>query len=270
MDLQLHNEIEKYLDKEMSDQERSAFEKRLQVEPQLAEALKEHQEARYAILAYRDATQQKVEDKSEQIRGWVKDAFQEGGDSAVVKKPAWYKKPVWLGLAASFSLLILFTPQINQWAKGGKSIFGDPNYPVLFTKNFIMPTHPTMLGGDPDTARLKVEWNEAVDAFEAGECTTAIPKMEALIKNPDFLHSDEAHLYIGTCLLKEKQTQAAIDQLSSIPSTAGVYQNAQWYIAMAYLQAEDQEKALKAFSDIAENKSSEKWKQAEKIRDLLD
>lgn len=255
---QLYEQIEKYLMDEMSEQERSIFESEIQKNDALKQEVQIHQELANAVS---DPEIHQLRETLKKVdSNWKMETVAETGTktSKIDEIPS--KNKVrnlnfrrFTAIAASLLLFVLlrqFIPMMNA-----------PNSTQLFSENYepyrmvLTERSNIELQNDND---LKI--NEAVNLYQSKQYPKAALAFEELHSNNP---SNEAfQLYAAISNISSQQSEKAIQQLEKLIKNAGplYIQQTRWYLAMAYLQADRQEKAKTVFDEIKEGD----WKFKEK------
>jgi len=215
-------QIENYLEGRMNAEERTDFEQRLSLDPELAEELRTHREIR-ALL---DLRKQKLYKK--ELQELDKALNQEEN-----KRPSQsiYRILSW-GIGAAAVILIAFgiwwlLPQKNPFEKAFSA------YPDRITVR----------------AEGQSRLNQAMEAYNAGNFQQAA----SLLKPLYLQQPDDAALgfYLGVSQLGAGKPAAAIDPLTKIPAGSLYHQAAQWYLALALGQQDKDAQARQLLQQIA-------------------
>ncbi len=264
--------IEQYLDGTLSPEDRAAFEIQLAVDPGLSAELRLHEAARAAVEV------QSIFDRNETIR--------QRGRQKLRWRSWWWKtldvlerlfmqrradgssQVRWalvtaLGLSAALLLILAVKPEIFTPAAAPKP----PAVPkeqaiIAFNTHFKRVDLTNTLGGaDSDTL-----YSRARSLYVAGDCAAALPTLNALLADQQFESRPMALLLKGTCLLESGDAAAALETLGQVPpAAAGLYQDAQWYAALAYLKLENTDAASTLLRQLAENPKHRRSKDAATI-----
>ena len=200
-----------YLENELSEEEKTNFEKQLSGDPELASAFEIFKELNLH-LENKFGNEQDLKAFKKNLKSISKEHFKSKKSKVVAFKPWQY------AIAASIAILVgLFVFQnINP-------SFEDYNNPEMAT--FVER-------GDVNE-NLKL----AQDAFNAKNYKTAIPYFEMVLKEKK---SPEIQYFYAISLLEDNQFQKAETNLSELKSGTSVYKNkAIWYMALSKLKQKD-------------------------------
>ena len=200
-----------YLENELSDQEKTTFEKQLSEDQELALAFEIFKDLNLH-LENKFGNEQELKAFKNNLKSISKEHFKSKKSKVVAFKPWQY------AIAASIAILVgLFIFQnINP-------SFEDYNNPEMAT--FVER-------GDVNE-NLKL----AQDAFNAKNYKTAIPYFEAILK---VNKSPEIQYFYAVSLLEDNQFQKAETNLSELKSGTSIYKNkATWYLALSKLKQEE-------------------------------
>ena len=200
-----------YLENELSEEEKTNFEKQLSGDPELASAFEIFKELNLH-LENKFGNEQDLKAFKKNLKSISKEHFKSKKSKVVAFKPWQY------AIAASIAILVgLFVFQnINP-------SFEDYNNPEMAT--FVER-------GDVNE-NLKL----AQDAFNAKNYKTAIPYFEMVLKEKK---SPEIQYFYAISLLEDNQFQKAETNLSELKSGTSVYKNkAIWYLALSKLKQKD-------------------------------
>ncbi|MBC7776740.1 MAG: tetratricopeptide repeat protein [Phycisphaerae bacterium] len=165
-----------------------------------------------------------------------------------------FSMPRWVYAAAAMLLLLLLAWPIYQRYIGPENTYASAE--VLFTEHFSAPAAPTVR----DAGRIP--WKEAYDQKRYPE---AIAALEQLLADTSYLRRSEAQLYLGIAHLSAAQPQQAINDFQQISPNNGEWEDAQWFMALAYLKLNDTVKAKGLLKDIADEASHPWRSKAEEI-----
>lgn len=218
--------IERYLRRQLSDEERQAFENRLRAEPELAAEVEDLRRTNAAARAYyRDELRQALLEKG---RALLKEEVAAPAGEAVVKPlPPRPTVRRWLAIAASFLLVLAaawIVWQVNAPTTSPQTLFNQ-----YFER---MPT-TGLLAGEVEATT----WKSIVAAYEAGNCEAVVDQMPALLADTAFEQRSRGLLLQGSCLLQLGRPDEALSALRQVPpAAASLFREAQWFSALAYLQ----------------------------------
>jgi tetratricopeptide (TPR) repeat protein len=137
----------------------------------------------------------------------------------------------------------------------------DQSPETLFSQNFEMPDGPSIPRGGSSGR----QWMQALDAYDQARYTQAAGLIETALQNPAFEDKMAARYLLGICLSKEARYEQAIEALEKIDAGGILYPDAQWYVALFCLKANQVEKAKKYLIEMAGNDGHFKQREAAAI-----
>ncbi len=203
--------FENYLSNELSDEEKTNFEKQLSGDPELASAFEIFKELNQH-LENKFGNEQELKAFKKNLKSISKEHFKSKKPKVVGLKPWQY------AIAASVAILVgVFVFQnINP-------SFEDYNNPEMATF--------TERGDVNESLKL------AQDAFNMKNYKAAIPHFETVLKENK---SPEIQYFYAVSLLEDNQFQKAETNLSELKSGTSIYKNkATWYLALSKLKLKD-------------------------------
>ncbi len=272
-----HAKIEAYLDGALPPDERQAFEAQLASDPGLAQALRLYEAARGALtlqglLDHRAALHR----RGQQLLFWKKWLWQIQDVLSSwfsVARTDGSSRPRWgliggLTLATALLLLVALRPELffpEPPATPGPKPIPKNQAIALFQQQFSRYDVNNTLGGtDTDSV-----FQKAQDQYQAGNCAAATATLDTLLADPAFERRPLALLLRGSCQLEQGAPQAAIETLAQVPASAArLHEEAQWYIALAYLAQGDGDKASDLLLPIAHNARNRHAAQAQEMLGL--
>ncbi len=212
--------IEKYLDGQMSADERADFEKNISENPVLKEELQLHRQMRL-FLAKRDGRLQ-LEQQLQQIGA---EYFPQQSSQTIKGRgnltPIFRRYGAIMAVAASFALLIaayflLRTPLYDQFA-----------------------THPPLALVEKSATQEQLQY-EAETAFNSRNYEQAEVLLEQLLRNhPD----DLIRIYLGIAKMEAGKIQEARKLFTEVTSEDPAIRDfAQWNLVLSYLKTGDKER----------------------------
>ncbi len=213
--------IEKYLDGQMSAEERAAFEKNISEDPVLKEELQLHQEMRL-FLAKREGRLQ-LEQQLQQIGAeYFPQHSSQTGKSRGKLTPVFRRYWAIMAVAASFALLVtayfLFrTPLYDQFA-----------------------IHPPLALVEKSATQEQLQY-EAETAFNSQHYKQAEALLEQLLQNhPD---DDLTRIYLGIAKMEVGKMPQARELFTQVASEDPAIRDfAQWNLVLSYLKTGDKER----------------------------
>ncbi|MEO0899187.1 MAG: hypothetical protein AAFY71_22435 [Bacteroidota bacterium] len=233
--------IQLYLSGQMTETEQSAFEKDMEQNQQLRDAVKEAALATWTIKAY----------AQEEEKRQLNSLYKEEASVQRLNQKRWV--PI-IAVAATLLVLLVGYFVINP-------LQGPPLQDLMATY-YELPQAPDLMSTDveqaikeADMAYSAMEWEKAVNLYHQ------IPQ--------DSLSSfDQSRIYLyqGLCLIKLKKYQEAENTLLK----AHQHQDQQdWYLSLIYLEQEDYEKASKMLNQIKDKGDPYFTSKAEKLLKAL-
>ncbi len=230
MDELLFEKIEAYLQEQLTPEERERFEASMAQNKELA-----------TEVALQKKLIQSIETESvrqllEQIHA---DNF--GKETTIVSIHRRRFFP-YLAVAASLSLLL-----IGWWYVTSQQSSLANLYSAYFTPATGLPTTLSYTAN--------TQFAEGMVSYKLGDYTEAREWWQPLLEaNPT---NDTLNFYMGVAFLAEEQADLAIENLSKVVEhTSSVYSDdAQWYLALAYLRNKQKAEAKEILSSLAEKES---------------
>jgi hypothetical protein len=237
-----YDDIDRYLDNKMSEEERVDFERECKKNPEKALLLKEKIKYRMALLKY----------GREHVRDLVTSRNDVQDDRKTIRlKVYWRAAAVLLFLAvASFSLFYFLRKE--------------PSRQQLYAVNIAeLPSPSVRDEAEEDAGPLDKSWNDFLESYQRKNWTTSIDHLNNLLQQPDFDRKNEAYLYLGISYLLSDQEEMALRSFDSVDrDSKALYYGSQWYAALTYLKLNEKEKALKTLEAL-ENSRTYRIKAAE-------
>ncbi|MFS4466483.1 CDC27 family protein [Maribacter sp. 2210JD10-5] len=240
--------LEKYLQDKLTESERQEFDALLQSDPEFKEEVEFQMDVKRALTAEEDDNFREI------LSDFESEARAGGSDEIYSDKSKVRTFPTkWL-VAASVALLV------------GLTYFFTANQATdtkdLFTQNFKPyrnVTYPITRGEEAVNKKTK-----AFLAYGKGNYKGALPlftELYASQKEPYYL------FYKANALIELNRAEEAIPLLEKhLETKDSLVDKSYWYLAMAYLQLEDSEKAKQALKKVVETKAYK----AEEAKQLLD
>jgi tetratricopeptide (TPR) repeat protein len=213
--------IERYINNTMTFDERTAFDERLQNDPDFKNQVEDIKTMLLGIET--QALKEKMEEFHKEI---PKTKTQE-------KEPSKVRFLDFRKLVAAAAIII---------ALGSFWYFNKPSNERLYSKYFTPdPGLPTTMGTNDDFA-----FYDAMVNYKQTDYKTAISKWEVLqLKSPE---NDTLNYFLGVANLAEGHTDLAIPYLENTTlQTESVFiEDAYYYLGLAYLKSNKKEEAIKA------------------------
>ncbi|MGK0364759.1 MAG: hypothetical protein ACI85O_001817 [Saprospiraceae bacterium] len=163
-----------------------------------------------------------------------------------------------LQIAAAIALLVVFIFLI-------KNINQTSSTTDLFAAHFELPD----AAGERNSSAQSEAWNDAMVAYLNQDFEKTIDLLAPLVNQADFPFANRGHLYLGLSQLMQNENQKAVKHFEAINSESSFVQDAEWYLALAYLKIDDLEKTKKAFQKIVNQTRHFKQKEAKIILESL-
>lgn len=232
---EIYRLIDDYLNNRLSEEERTAFEKRCLEDEDFAAEVKLHTRAEIAVRTLHREERKKA----------FNEEFDRLSQRGEVRR--FPPRTMWMGIAASVIILLGLV-----WLLRPKpAVLTGEN---LFAENIgnIDPLTPYRTQDS-----IPQSWSQAARAFNQGDFDTAIQMITATLEDTAFQNRSQANLYLGISymLLIENDPanlEPAIRAFDLVEENSSSYQKALWYKALAYLrggQFENSRRALEAVSN---------------------
>ena len=229
----------RYFHHEMAENEKNAFEKRMQSDPDFKLEVQQHLHSIQAL-------------GRQQIREKAANSFEQMEQKHLKKRKAYYQ---YAGIAASILIClgVLFRS------------YSPPDMSRIYAENYTFHK----VGSRGVALSQNSTWNRALDLYEDESrqgFPQAISLFQTLLLDSAFqsTHSNEANLYLGISYLELKQSDSALLAFEKVDSKSlSYYGDAVWYAALAQLQKEDLKAARQVFRAI---QSNARWPNARRER----
>ena len=219
--------IERFFEGSLSPVERQAFERREAQEPAFTEEVALQRQIRDGLRATgRGRMLSKLEAAEGRMSVYHPPA-------QVLRFGESTRQRFYWAAAAAVLLLI----PVYLWLKA------NPANERLFAAYFVPYEQHTSQPAAPDPL------NHALQQYREKNYAQALPILEQIIDGGSV--SDSALFYKANVNMKLGQPQEAIDGLQKIPARSGFHEEAQWYLALAYLQANEPQKTKEIVSEIS-------------------
>jgi hypothetical protein len=243
--------IELYLADELTEAEHRSFQARLAAEPALRQAMREQQEA---LLALRLLEKETLRTQLKQDWQQIKAEEEQRMPESLRRENARIFRLVGWGVAIAAAVTLLF------W------VFrpAEPlSYPELAMQYFDPDPKALVRGGSEDDSLLL----RAEQQYRNAEYAAAELSYDSLLRRePEKIRY--AYFY-GMSLLAQQKTEAGIDALEPLLSDPLFDEHVRWNLALAYLQVEMQEEALKLLKGISGQERHYKKEEAKALLQRL-
>jgi cytochrome c-type biogenesis protein CcmH/NrfG len=224
----MNDAIDKYLDGELSGEALTAFERRLDTEPALVEALEIALKARAAvIITARENHRKELRDRYRPAEGQR------------------FNMRLGMGLAvAAAAVLLLFF--------GLKGSFSSPKTPEqLFAQYY----HSQSLSGLRSINNQTYDtWKEAADLYNENAFAQAIPLMERLVSDSLFEEQAKLRFYLAMSYIEVDKCPEAAQVLDLVPEGSAFATYVEWYKALCKLRSGDRDGAIAMLQKINSEK----------------
>lgn len=240
--------VDQYLDGELTDAERSEFEKRVQENSALKALLLDQVNIRQA------AFWAVKEDYAETFASWRDDMSKQAPTIPVFRRPAFL-------MVAAFFLLLIVSIGIFQWLP--------PHSMDRLYIDYISPLPSDQYRGEqafPEAKRLISTGMKLYIEKQYADAGTVFEQVLDLL--PDSLHS-QPYLYLGTCYLLDGQSEQALFYFSQVDKRSQASFEAEWYTALTYVQRHEKEQAQEALTLILQSPTHPRRMQAEALLQQL-
>ncbi len=240
----MEEQIDKYLQGQLSAEERVAFEARCKAEPALTAALvdfvtAEHAARRYARQARFDA-----------LNG-VYDELAAAGKTTV--RTLNLRTYVMVAAAAVAVLAAVFVGYQQLQTPTPEGLYAE--YVTPFPLSF-------QRGASTDTL------NQLSEVYYQGDYEKAITLTQDLLTDSTAENRNKLYMCLGMSLLLKDQATEAVAAFQQVAPVSSFIENAQWYTALAYLKANDIESAKPLFEEMASSDHYKRQAAAEILENL--
>ena len=243
------NHISSYLEGEMDDSQREAFEEACRQDVELRSALKTELQARMAIHEYA---------KKERKDFYSKPGYLE--KPGVLSKTS--KWSSYLRVAAFFSIICVFGLVVYRYVR-------TPGLEELYERNFqLYPVSMERSTGNATMMNTDSLWQLAGQAYQQGKWEVSAPLLQDLVEDDSFAARDLARLLLGNIALAQDNPESAIGVLQQIDrDNLALRYDVAWYLALAYLKQGNKKLAIEELKILEGSK--EYKERAEKAREKL-
>ncbi len=213
--------IERYMQGEMTEQEKSAFEAEIATNPDLQREMEKHKEL---VDALKDQEILDFRRKIQTIEG------KEKAQARSLRKRL-------MRFAAAIVLIIGLTAVIwYTFRADTKNLY--ENYFTAY------PVESQIRGSEVEGI------SNALDLYKDGEYEEAIPGLEQmLMKEPE---NGLLKIYLGNSLMEFNEMRKAVGLFTEFNSEMAYYEEARWYLALAYLKMDQKESSKSVLKEIIE------------------
>ncbi|MEM7374107.1 MAG: tetratricopeptide repeat protein [Bacteroidota bacterium] len=236
--------IESYIRGELSAADQAAFEQQIKEDDSLADELRLHLQAQYAILA--SAEEAEIAKLSAR--------FEQSASARTVPLFGTYSRAI----AAAVLLLIGLALALRFFLGSSAQ-----TAPELYAAHFVpLPSPEIRSQTNPQEQR----WKEALTLYDQGSLEEMIQATGQLLADTAFRQQSQAQLYVGLAHLQMNQTAPAIEAFSQVSEQSFSYLDAQWYLALAHLKADQPDQAKTVLTHLQSQPTA--YRQ-EEIREIM-
>lgn len=244
----LQEQIEKYLDGLMSDDERMQFEAQLESDQAFAAEVASYALARKAL----------AQEARSRMRQQAEQAYQNYDGS---EKQQSTKSNTLLRIAAAVALLVAL-------GAGYFWMSGSADSPQELYAAYYAPVEASAsrAASTDEEAALQA----AVTTYKNKDFDAALGQFQKLTESANATVATEATLFLGACFLEKNQPEKTIETLAGIDSQSVAYfSKAQWYTALAHLLAGHSDKAAETLKTISTTNKHYKQSEATELLEKL-
>lgn len=218
--------IESYLDSQMGEAERLAFEQEMHTNLGLSQEVQLQRDTRALLqLHSQHSYKQMLTDYDVELTEAEVPTTKEK-----IVQPLW--RQTWFRAAAGFAFLLIAAYGLLYMQFNNRSIGRDAFSPY---KNAMTVRH--------SDAQINALLKKGLEAYGAGQYEQAIHSFSQL---PQDSSQVLARLYLGISYLATDQPEAASIELQAVKELSSpIQENARWYLILAQLQLNEQESAMK-------------------------
>ncbi|MEO1513808.1 MAG: hypothetical protein AAFV95_02305 [Bacteroidota bacterium] len=171
------------------------------------------------------------------------------------------ERSLWPRLAAAAAAVLLLTTAIWQYANHQ----AEENLYLAYHESFVPENLSAIRSADGQQSSTDENFLQATKLYQAQDYAASIPPLERHLAQDS--EDVMATLLLGLAYLEEGKSQQAIDKLEIVRlNSSDYYEDASWYAALAYLQADQAADARLLLQDLRQLKDG--FYQA-KIEELL-
>ncbi len=244
----IYESIKQYLNRDLSESDRFAFENQLKTDPEFAEEV-----ATWAAI-YQGLQEHGDEKLSAELTELGKTFLQQqtaAPDMHAKTNPEKLKSrfewPRWAYAAAALILLLVIALPLYQKLGNNDNTYASAG--DLYAKHFKLPAVEGVRGNNGGPWRT---------AYEQRKFPEAIAALEQLLSDPENRRPSNTHLYLGLSQLGLSQAAQAVASFEQVSPNSEEWSDAQWYTALAYLKLNDITKA-KTMLQAIKNEARHPW-----------
>ncbi|MEL7534711.1 MAG: hypothetical protein AAFN10_25615 [Bacteroidota bacterium] len=242
----MNQRIEQYLAGKLSPEELAAFEKELDMNEDLKNAIT------LEIATRTGAFAAGIKDQKEQLHARFYELKSEEAKIVPARRRMLYAGAI----AAAIVLLVSFFVFVPRTPSSG---------PELFAANYERPLASVMRGEDGMEA-----YKAAQIAYAEGDFAKAVIHYEAALQNALLPSMDEARFYLAIAQMELGQNEAASQNFKQLSDSSDYRQMGAWYDALLSLKTEQLEEAKAKLAAIAQSQGNFYQSQAQKLLSELE
>jgi FimV-like protein len=239
MEHQIYELLKRYAQGQMTEAERTDFEKRLKTDAAFAGEV-----ATWAAI-YKGIQAGGDRQLDAELREFGKKLMQAESielSATTVNTPQTrkFQIPRWAYAVAAAVLLLLVAWPVFQNLEPSTPDYADNK--TLFEKHFRQPPAPQVRDAQVTAWRV---------SYQNKDYPAAIAELEKLLADPNYTNRSEANLYLGISHLAAGQGQQALAAFGQVSPDSFDRDDAQWYSALAYLIIDDIVHAKQTLEEIS-------------------
>ncbi len=221
---EIFEKIEAYLNKRLSQEDLTAFEKEMQANPELQAEVAKHQSL-HEVLRDKDTLEfkEKLINIHQEIKN-EKNSSTKSGLSNYIKIAA--------------TLVVLIGLGTLLWNIIGNNTQMQDLYEAYYEP---FPIEDITRGETTN------ELQDILTLYSKGVYDEVIGKLEKLTITSN---QEQLHLYLGNSYLNMDQVKKAISQFENIPKNSRLYEVSQWYVSLGYVRLDETDKVLSILDSI--------------------
>ncbi len=234
------HELKKYLEEQLSNEEKNKLEQTYSDNPFLDEALDGLTEWKENKTISFDNLQQELDDKIDKVRNEQ--------TTIVTKKKSILRMPIFRVIAVAAAIVGILFFSVNFLFEKRK------HSEKIYASYFKVLTHPDGVVRSDEASNDNNYTSQAIQYYEQENYKKAIEYYnKALEQNPN---NEKNILFLGVSYLANFQPEKAIEVLKDATTTDNNYlDDRNWYLAMAYLKIKDLDNARVYFKKLSNTKS---------------
>lgn len=256
--------FDRYLDQELSPQEKENFLMQLSSDQELQAELAEYKRL---IISSKEAEKQQFRNHLLQVgRSLIREeeqSYQNSPSQGKVRTIG--RKNLFYRIAAAATVLVLMLPASLYFYSSYylPSLVYDQHYRPY--ENVIAPS---MRGAEEQNIQSDIQ--ETLASYTSEDYSKAVKDIESfLASNPNSDKAEQIRLFLGISYLETHRTDEAVQAFKETIQNQGRFQDqARWYLGLTYLKSGEIEQARKHFEILAQKPDSSSYE--EKAEQLLE